>query len=363
MVSARARLTFLCVQDFANVSTEISHALRTHSKRWETRVLACTPHPFGYARKHDWDRENITNGEAGEALEFLDSSSVVVWAEESGTIGDPCSAYGTAPRGPASVLLRNRSARRYTFHAGAAYRNHAGRFNALDNQIFHGQLCAPDLVRFGPSARTVWGKPMEVDFEEVDRLWKARREYGKIVVTHSPSNLVLKGTSMLRKVMTNVMKACPNVEYRELGGPAGSHLLHEELMLQRAGAVLHLDQYHVGIGGAGIASHEAQARGTLALASMNKTCSAAYEHWGFSPETCPIIPLFFEKMERASDRQTERALTALLTKLGQTSLDDLEARGRAAARWVHDHHSAAPFVKSWEVQLDALEAAAAKRAA
>lgn len=362
MASDRARLTFLCVQDFANVSTEIAHALRTHSQRWDARVLAFTPHAFGYARKHDWDLVTATQAEKDAAEEHLMGSSAIVWAEEAGTIGDQLSAYAEAMNGPAGLLMQNRTARRYTFHAGIAYRTHSERYNTLDNHIFHGQLCSPDLVRLGPRARTVWGKPMEVDLEEVDRLWKARRAYGKIVVTHSPSNLVLKGTEMLRKVMANVMSVCPNVEYRELGGPAGQHLSNEELMRLRGGAVLHLDQYHVGIGGAGIASYEALARGTLSLASMNKTSRLAYQHWGFTPETCPIIPLLFDKMERANERQIERALTALLTKLGKTSLDELEERGRAAAAWVQDHLSAAPFVKSWEAQLDAIDGAA-KRAA
>lgn len=362
MASARARLTFLCFQDFANVSTEIAHALRTHSERWDARVLAFTPHAFGYARKHDWDFIGATQAERDAAEEHLMGSSAVVWAEEAGHIGDRLSAYSEVMNGPAALLMVNRGARRYTFHAGIAYRTHAERYNVLDGQIFHGQLCSPDLVRLAPRARTVWGKPMEVDLEEVDRLWKARRAYGKIVVTHSPSNLALKGTEMIRKVMANVMSACPAVEYREIGGPAGQHLSNEELMQQRSGAVLHIDQYHVGIGGAGIASYEALARGTLSLASMNKTTRLAYQHWGFTPETCPIIPLLFEKMERASERQTERALTALLTKLGKTSLDELEARGRAAAQWTQDHLSAAPFVKSWEAQLDAIDGAA-KRAA
>lgn len=359
----RAKLTFICREDFANVSTEIARALRACSTRWDARVIALAPHLFNYDLKHDWDLATATYEDKVALNRHLVESEVVVWAEEPNFITGPSSAY-SPEGGLVNVLKMNRARRCFTFHAGNSYRAYAAKYNPLDHDSFDGQLCSPDLLRLAnPGARAVWAKPMRVDLDLVDRLWKARREHGKIVVTHSPSDHVGKGTPMIRRVMANVVAECPNVEYRELGGPFGQHLSHVELLAQREAAVLHFDQYHTACGGIGIASYEALALGTLPLGSMNRTSRAAYQHWGFTQETHPAIPMVFDRMERANERQTERGLTKLMVNLARTSLDELEARGRAGARWVHDHFSDAPFVAHWEAQIDALEKARGARAA
>ena len=363
MAESRSKITILCREDFANVNTEIAHALRDHSKIWEAKVIAFGPHVFDYALKHDLDLIGSTLEARKAGEKYLAESSVVIWAEEATNFGDDFSVYGPA-NGLGGALLNTEAKRRYTFHAGMAYRYAAPRYNPRDRETFDGQLCSPDLLRLAnPGARCVWGKPMNVDLAEVDRLWEERRAYGKIVVTHSPSNHWTKGTPMIRRVMERVARACPNVEYRELGGPTGEHLSNEELLRARAGAVLHIDQYHTDIGGVGVASFEAMARGTLPLASVNRIGTAAYQQWGMTPASFPLIPLAFDGQEKANEKQTERALAQILTNVGKMSLEKLEHRGRAAARWVNENLSDVPFVRSWEAQLAALAARPMKRAA
>ena len=360
MTEPRSKITFLCREDFANVSTEIARALRERSTKWDARVVALAPHAFNYPIPHDLDVLGSTPEARRAATEFLTQSTHVVWAEEATNIGDDYSAYGR-PDGLGGMLRDTKGKRLFTFHAGVSYRSYSSKYNPLDRQHFDGQLCSPDLLRLAnPGARAVWAKPMTVDHGRVDGFWKARRAYGKVVITHSPSSHITKGTAMIRRVMANVQRACPAVEYRELGGPVGQHLSNAELLRQRECAVLHIDQYHTGVGAIAISAYEAFSLGTLSLGSSNQTCRAAYEQWGFSPETHPAIPLVFERMERANEGQTERALSKLITKVARTPFDELEVRGRAAARWVDDHLSAVPFVKSWEAQIDALDAAPAK---
>ncbi len=363
MTEPRSKITFLCREDFANVSTEIARALREHSKIWEGRVVALRPHAFNYALPHDLDLLGSTPEQRVEGEKFLAESSTVVWAEEATELGDGFSAYGPE-NGLGGALRDTKGKRIYTFHASMAYRSTAARYNPRDREMFDGQLCSPDLLRLAnPGARCVWGKPMSVDLDEVDRLWEARRAHGKIVVTHSPSHHWTKGTLMIRRVMERVACSCPNVEYRELGGPLGQHLSHEELLAALAGSVLHIDQYHTDIGGVGIAGFEAMARGTVPFASVNRIGTAAYQQWGLTRATFPLIPLTFDGQEKANEKQTERALVQLVTNVCKTGLEKLEARGRAAARWVKDNLSAEPFVRSWEAQLGALAAKSSKRAA
>jgi hypothetical protein len=363
MSDSRAKITFLCRQDFANVSTETARALREHSTRYDARVISMGPHPYGYATPHDFD---LTCGSAvvvREASAFLEESTTIIWAEEPNVFGGPFSAYGKGS-GLDVLLAASAKKRRLVFHAGVAFRDASARYNTLDAGVFAGQLCSPDLLRLArPGARCVWAKPMAVDFEEVDRLWRARRATGKIVVTHSPSSHVLKGTEMVRKVMARIERSFPNVEYRELGGPVGGHVPHHELMRAREEAVLHIDQYHAGIGGVGIASFEALARGVIPLASTNNVIDAAYEQWGLRRATSPIVPLVFDGQAKANEKQAERALVRIVSDVVHLPLEKLEARGRAAAEWLHTHLSPEPFVRSWEKQLDALGAGGAARRA
>ena len=352
-METRAKITFFCRQDFANVSSEIANALRSCSETHDARVISLSRHPYDYALAHDYDLDTSTPAALEEACAWVDQSVAVVWAEEATYFADPFSAYGKRNL-LGSLLAACANKQRFVWHAGCAYRNESTRYNPLDAQAFAGQLCSPDLLRLAnPGARAVWAKPMTTDLEAVDRLWKARREHGKIVVTHSPSSHELKGTAMFRRVMERVVRARPNVEYREIGGPLGKHMSHEALMAERDAAVLCLDQYHTNIGGAGIASYEAMTRGALPLASMNRTTAAAYAQWGIDRAPFPLIPLAFERQDKANEKQTERALTHLLTELTGQSLDRLEARGRAAAQWTHDHLSPSAFAKSWLAQLTA----------
>ncbi|MDB4942966.1 MAG: hypothetical protein JWP97_2500 [Labilithrix sp.] len=348
----RTKVAFFCREDFANVSTEIAHALREHTGTHEGRVIALGAHAFGYARPHDLDLNTASPDGLRAGMAFLEEASTVVWAEEATEFGDMFSAYGTQNL-LASLLASCAKKRRVVFHAGGAYRAGAARYNPLDAEAFDGQLCSPDLLRLAlPRARCVWAKPMTTDLEAVDRLWKARRAAGKIVVTHSPSSHAGKGTALVRRVMARVEQACPNVEYREIGGPFGQHLPHGALMGMRDAGVLHIDQYHTGIGGIGVASFEAMTRGIIPLASTNRIGDAAYKQWGFDRASFPLVPLAFDKQEKANEKQTERALVHILTQLGKTPLERLEARGRAAAAWAHDNLSPAAFARTWIKQLD-----------
>jgi hypothetical protein len=354
MADAREKITFLCRQDFANVSTEIAAALRQCSTRYDARVVSMVAHPYGYATAHDYDLATATPAKLDEATRFLLTSGTIVWAEESNTFGDKFSAYG---RGNfmAGLLRASGERRRYVFHAGIAYREGAAAYNANDMRCFDGQLCSPDLLRLAtPRAQCVLGKPMTTDLEAVDRLWKRRREVGRVVVTHSPSSHEHKGTAVLRRVMERVTRACENVEYRELGGPLGSHLGHDELLSASEGSVLHLDQYHAGIGGLGIGALEAMARGTLPLASTNLIVDEAYAQWGTSRERLPLVPLVFDDQATASDGATEDALFEILLATCSRPLAELEERGRAAAAWIDAHLAPAAFVPTWEARLHAL---------
>ena len=361
-MGTRAKISFFCRQDFANVSSEIAQALRTSSETHDARVISLSRHPYNYALAHDYDLDTCSPEALKEACAWLQESEIVVWAEEATWFGDPFSAYGQRNL-LGSLLASCANKKRFVFHAGCAYRSESKRYNPLDVQAFAAQLCSPDLLRLAnPGARCVWGKPMTTDLEAVDRLWKARRDHGKIVVTHSPSSHELKGTAMFRRIMERVTRARPNVEYRELGGPLGQHLPHEALMAQRDAAVLCLDQYHPSIGGMGIQAYEAMTRGALPLASMHLTNDAAYAQWGIDRASFPMIPLAFENQQKANPKQTERALTHLVMELTGQPLDRLEERGRAAAQWTRDRLSPAAFAQTWLSQLD-VRTTTAERAA
>jgi hypothetical protein len=354
MADTREKITFLCRQDFANVSTEIAAALRQWSTRHDARVVSMIAHPYGYATPHDYDLRSASPEKLDEATRFLLASSTIVWAEEANVFGDSFSAYG---RGNfmGGFLAASGGRRRYVFHAGIAYREGAAVYNPNDTRSFDGQLCSPDLLRLAtPRARCVLGKPMTTDLDAVDRLWKRRREAGRVVVTHSPSSHVHKGTAVVRRVMERLTRACREVEYRELGGPLGSHLEHDALLVASEGSVLHIDQYHAGIGGMGIGALEAMARGTLPLASTNLIVDAAYAQWGTSREELPLVPLVFDGQTTATDDATEDALFEILLATCSRPLAELEERGRAAAAWIDAHLAPDAFVPTWEAQLDAL---------
>lgn len=354
-MGSRTKITFLARQDFANVSTEIARALRTSTETHDARLVSLSRHPYDYSLAHDYDLDRATPAELEEACAFLDASDLIVWAEEATIFADEFSAYGSRNL-LESLLGTNTKKRRLVFHAGCAFRGSASYYDVLDREFFDGQLCSPDLLRLANAdARCVWAKPMTTDLEEVDRLWKARRAYEKIVVTHSPSSHALKGTAIFRRVMARVTRERPNVEYREIGGPLGQHMDNAALMAERDAAVLCLDQYCPPIGSAGIVAYEAMSRGTIPLASTNHVTDAAYRQWSLSRADYPVVPLTFDGMECATEEQAESALTHIMLEVTKYPLEELEAFGRAAAAWTSEHLSPAPFAQQWLAQIEAME--------
>lgn len=86
----------------------------------------------------------------------------------------------------------------------------------------------------------------------------------RIIVVHAPSNPLLKGTDVVREVMTRIAEEHPHVEYRELIG-----VPHEQVLAALDVAHIALNEFYASV--PGVFGVEAMARRCVLVTSANPT--------------------------------------------------------------------------------------------
>jgi hypothetical protein len=344
------KILFVTYQDFANVSTDIAHAINDCDLGWEARVYSCVPHPFQYSKKHHFDFD-VSDDDTKSSMEewIRDGVEIIIWAEESW----PNAYYSyycpgglfanTMFFGHRERLLAN--SRSLIFHAGESFRHNSELYNSLDLKSFDAQMCSPDLCRLTHERNGIpcFGKPFSVDMKRAVDLWENERDHGdEIVICHSPTNYYVKGTGTINSAMEKIVAELPHVVYRQIGGPYGTpqNLPYEEICSQRDRCHIYIDQ-HSKIGGIGMSSLEAMASGMISLCSMQMIPTSVWASCGIDPDACPVIRLPCPTGDLGVDAE---ALYDVAYNLCNRPIDELWELGMASARWVHSQMRPDRFV-------------------
>lgn len=352
------KILFVTYQDFANVSSDIAHAINGHLPGWEAKVYSCLPHPFAYPNAHDFDFDFSNDEQKREAESWVsDGVDILVWAEESW----PHSYYSfhDASKTFADAMLfghRERlfaTAKCFIFHAGVPFRSNPLVYNDLDPLSFKAQIVSPDLWRLSKDQEGIvcFGKPFSVDLERAQTLWETDRAGGTIVVCHSPTNLALKGTDIIDETMARIVEDNSDVEYRQIGGPAyqNQHIPYGELCEQRKGCHIYIDQYS-DIGGVGMSSLEAMADGMIALCTSHMIPGPLWARSGMgSRANCPMIRL---PCRTGDDVVDSAALYDVVQRLVRTSRYNLRMVGMGGALWVRQNLDTSRFAHRFIGMLD-----------
>jgi hypothetical protein len=364
-VKAR-KILFVTYEDFANVSTDIAHAINDWRSDWEARVYSCIPHVFQYTNKHHFDFDVSDEETKGLMEEWIrDGVDIIIWAEEcwpNGYYSYYCPGglfANTMFFGHRERLLAN--SRSLIFHAGEPFRHNSELYNSLDLKSFDAQMCSPDLCRLTHERKGLpcFGKPLTIDLQRAEDLWsnerrnkavwaiqsqlslnspKAAPSNGDgIVICHSPTNYIGKGTGIINAAMDKIVADLPHVAYRQIGGPYGTpqNLPYEDICAQRDLCHIYIDQYS-NVGGIGMSSLEAMASGMISLCSTHMIPTSVWDSCGIDPDACPIIRLPCPTGDHGVDVE---ALYDVLSDLCQKPMGEIQKLGMASAKWVHSQMS------------------------
>lgn len=292
----KKKVAFICVEDCANVSTEYALAIRTHIPGWDARSICGWKHAFDYSLKHDWDWYPKETHKPW--VHWLSDVDLVIWAQED-LMDCPYSFYTRNFMHKMfleNLHLRSTAKAWLIMHTGDIYRKNYHEYNAVDADEFDAQVCAMDLHRLAlPGALTYIGKPISINLRlslEFSRQKYANTADGEWVISHSPTDYVLKGTENVRKAMEKLTEEFPKVKYLEIGGPfkERKHIPQPEAVRLRNSSHIYIDQFYSPIGGFGVSSIEAMSAGVISLCTINNISPEVQNLAGLR-EPLPIIPL------------------------------------------------------------------------
>jgi hypothetical protein len=351
----KKKILFLGYQDFANVSSDIAAALNAHSN-WEAKVVCAAPHPFNYSIPHDLDYDFSSAKEHKIMQEWVVSGvDVIVWAEECSTPGNYYSYYHENRVFKDTMFFNTlqKQAKKIIFHAGVGYRAHFDYYNAMDLKHFDAQLTSPDLFRLSPKATPLFGKPMPVDLNHVAHLWNDVRPKHKIVITHSPTNYHLKGTTTIMRAVERLKIKFPykKIVYQQIGGPAHQQqsLSNPELATQRNAAHVYIDQYSPLIGGIGMSSLEAMAAGMLVFCTACMISPSAWIACGIDPTKLPLRVL---PTPTPDQKVNIERLVETLSPLCEMSFAEMKHEGMQSALWTEAHLTPKIFAAKFQHIVD-----------
>lgn len=182
------------------------------------RVFVHSRHPFGYGEAEMWDRDAVT-----EAYRWAD---VVVVHNDPGILD-------TIPDRPDRTVVVHHHGTRFRTAPEAVWREGVER--RVDVQV----VSTIDLLLSVPKGQTAHWLPQVVDTARMETIAEALRPPAgsRIVVTHAPTNRMVKGTRWVTQTMRELRGKCDYVLIQHkpwvvcLTYKAASHIFIDQLLL------------------------------------------------------------------------------------------------------------------------------------
>jgi len=258
----KKRISFLAWMDYANVLTNISSLINKYSDEYESKVICITPHTFKYSLVHDID---LNDSNKGEAESWINESTYIIFGEELG-FGE----YKTLNLFKDKLNISIEDKKIIVWHPGSHYRHYHQRFNTnLETQNFYKRIYAMDLYRLSPKTHkdTVMLAFIEFSLNKNEYYELAYKKiiHHKKLISHYPSDINKKGTSVINDALGRINLKSLGIEYSFMTGIA-----HPKIMDKMRNSIFYIDQFG-DIATFGLASIEAMMNGNIVMSSIENT--------------------------------------------------------------------------------------------
>lgn len=256
------KITFIAEIDFANVLTEYSYCLNKHSDI-QSRTVCIRPHGFNYKIQHDYDLSKINETELNEVYNWITTSDVIIFGEESAGMYQILQHISTI----INYDILSSGKKLIIWHPGSNYRNSSTYYNnhPLRDKIYK-HLYAIDLYRLSP--QTEEDIPLHTyqyynfDYETYINNFKSKL-IGPRTILHIPSNTNIKGTSLINKCISECNLDNKKFIYKTL-----HKVPYSEVIYEKEQSIFYIDQIN-SLGGYGVASIEALYRSNLTFCTTH----------------------------------------------------------------------------------------------
>jgi len=192
------KISFISEGDAANVLTEYSHCLNTHSEDIKSKSISFQKHPFNYNIKHDYDINKCSPSELKEVKDWVIDSDVIIFGEE----GHPLEPTYRTLRGFSSILevdLINSNKKIIIWHPGSHYRNNTKFYNEHPQRDkIYKHLYALDLYRLSNKEKNDFPllpyQYFDFDIKLLLKNFKNKIKKNPQTILHIPSNPTQKRT-------------------------------------------------------------------------------------------------------------------------------------------------------------------------
>jgi hypothetical protein len=252
------RIVFIGYNDCANVMTEWCNILKQHHKC----IIICQyKHIFNYKLQHDLDLNKHKINIKNPYYKLILNADLIIFEDRllvKTAMNNP-NYYVKHILGIDIKLNMNKVV---LWCPGSFYRTN---YNIINTSLYKKIIVAPDLIRLksNNNIHSIYPPPYNINNDNIEN--KINNE--KIIILHSPSNRLQKGSDIIQKVLTKINNN--RFEYIEIQGD------NEIVMENKKKSLIYIDQictcntHNNCVGCFGVASIEALATGNIVLTTLH----------------------------------------------------------------------------------------------
>lgn len=259
------KITFIAEIDFANVLTEYSYCLNKHSDI-QSRTVCIRPHGFNYKIQHDYDLSKINETELNEVYDWITTSDVIVFGEESAGMYQILQRISTI----INYDILSSGKKLIIWHPGSNYRNSSTYYNnhPLRDKIYK-HLYAIDLYRLSPKNNNDFPimpyHYIDFDINKYIDIFKKKLQIYPRTILHIPSKTTTKGTTSINATIQKLQLPHHELNYKMLTG-----IPYMDVIVEKEKSLFYIDQFAPELtGGIGIAAFEGIIHSNLVFCSTN----------------------------------------------------------------------------------------------
>lgn len=280
------KISFIAVNDFANVLTEYAYCLDKHSEDIEAKSICLKKHGFNYSNQHNYDLWDCTYDQRLEAQKFVFESDIIIFGEE--LRGDY--VILNQIKNILGIDLLNSNKKLCIWHAGTIYRNNYNYYNnhPLRSKI-HKHFYGIDLYRLSNKEQNDTPihayQYIDFNYDKFISDFKSKLEVKPWTILHIPSKTQTKGTNIINQTINNLNLDPQKFQYKVL-----TNVPHSTSISEKQKSVFYIDQFWPqGCGGYGVSTLESLFNSNFTFSTINNISDSMFKLTG--KYECPVVPL------------------------------------------------------------------------
>lgn len=325
------KISFIAINDFANVLTEYAYCLNKHSEDIEAKSICLKKHAFNYSNQHNYDLLDCTHDQGLEAQKFVFESDIIIFGEEQR--GDY--VILNQIKNILGIDLLNSNKKLIIWHPGSIYRQNYSFYNnhPLRKKI-HKHFYGIDLYRLSNKEQN--DAPMhayqyiDFNYNKFITTFKEKLNHKPWTILHIPSKTQTKGTNIINRTINDLHLDSSKFQYKVL-----TNIPHSVSISEKQKSIFYIDQFWPqGCGGYGVSTLESLFTSNFTFSTINNITDSMFKLTG--KYECPVVPL---------GTTEEELLNTLNHFIKSITEEDLIRYMEGIGKWLEECYSVKSVIK------------------